>query len=84
MNEGEKLPSDKILAALEELSMWTNKRDRLKRELKTAPADLRELKRMELSVAERHVKYYTALTRDMKLTTKPPKMGQFMDSLVIF
>ena len=81
VNDGDSLPSDKILVALEELSMWTEKRDRLRKELKTAPADLRELKRIELDMAERHVRYYTALTRDMKQTTRPPKMGQFMDSL---
>ena len=38
----------------------------------------------KLDMAERHVKYYTALARDMKRSTRPSKLGQFVDSLSIF
>jgi hypothetical protein len=77
------VPSGKILEALEELSQWTEKRDRLKAELKAAPPQLKELKKNELEMAKRHVKYYQALTKDMKRATRPTNLGHFMDSLVL-
>lgn len=83
MTEAGSVPSDKILVALEELSMWTEKRDRLRSGLREVPTELRDLKRQELDMAERHVKYYTALARDMKRSTHPPKLGQFIDSLAL-
>ena len=81
MVDGAELPSDKILVTLEELSKWTERRDLLREEVKRAPSELRELKKKELEMAKRHVKYYTALAKDMKKATRPPKLGQFFNSL---
>lgn len=84
MDEGESVPSDKILVALEELSKWQEKQGVLEEELRNAPEGLRDLKRQELDMAKRHVRYYRALAKDMKKATRPSRVGQFINSVVIF
>ena len=84
MPDEDNVPSGKILTALEELSNWMEKRDQLKREFKAAPPEFRKLKKHELDMANRHVKYYRALAKDMKKATKPTRLEHFIDSLALF
>jgi hypothetical protein len=76
------MDTEKILLALEERERWMEREEDMRREIKETPKHQRQEKQEELVRIKEQVAYYDALAKDMKKSTKPPKVSHLMNSLL--
>ena len=68
---GSRIDTKRILAALDERRRWEQRRDELKRALKSLSASEKALRKAELAKIDEQIAYYNSLLKEMKKELRP-------------
>jgi CRISPR/Cas system Type II protein with McrA/HNH and RuvC-like nuclease domain len=66
-----RIDTKRILAALDERRRWEQRRDELKRALKSLSASEKALRKAELAKIDEQIAYYNSLLKEMKKELRP-------------
>jgi hypothetical protein len=75
---------DKILLAIKELGTWERRRSELGKNLVILRNVKGTSRTQELNKVNRQIKYYDALTKDMKKEFKPTSISDFFNRISFF